>query len=523
MSTQPPVPEPAVPAVEAEVLPAVEAAGPMGAGPAAGIGAASLAGGDPRAGLTPDRVIALSARVGNLSVARMLAPPSLLQRDPAPAAAPAPPADKHALSGVDKGRLDNAKGLIDKAKANKDVALQALGAYSGEAPGLLNGLKSNADKNLAMHKAAAQKVNYIIGEAKEIAKIQEEVMMQIIGAALGGLGSGALEPLSEEVSQLGERLTEGVKELREFGIDALVEKSGAGAGAKGALGGGTGEATGPTIDEAGSEKELAFYKSFAALHGNSTRLLDTAVQVGKISEPIGKVTEAIAGVKDSGVTRSDYPLEKIDKDAATLESASRALAAAAPGVSSLLAELKDLSQRAILTAPKDDREVEKDIWKAWAAGLTVKDRDLMDLDKIENYLKRIGIWDELGIDIGSWFSGDEEGLATASAQAQAWIMEHRGEAVEFTRLQYGVSTIRIDGLRGSPDLPATLDPASPVHSWKVRAAIVGAKASGTIDSGVIAKTAGTKDTVAEYLLTHGHITVILRGYEDISGGLPSPD
>lgn len=92
MSTQPPGLEPPAPAVVPEVLPAVEAAGPVGAGPAAGLGAASLAGSDPRAGLTPDRVVALSARAGNVSVARMLTEGALLQRQgkPAPAPAPAP-------------------------------------------------------------------------------------------------------------------------------------------------------------------------------------------------------------------------------------------------------------------------------------------------------------------------------------------------------------------------------------------------------------------------------------------------
>jgi hypothetical protein len=503
-----------VPDVAPGVAPAAAGAGPIGAG----LSASALAG-DPRPGLDAGRVVALSARTGNAGLARMLAPAARLQREPQGA----PPAQKHALDADDRGRLDNAKGLIDRAKANKDVALKALDAYSSQAPGSLTTLKTNADKNLEMHKAAAQKVNYVIGEAKEIAKIQDEVLMAIVGAALGGLGSGALEPISEHVSQMGERLTVGVGELKEFGIGALVEKSGAGAGAQSAAGMGTGDASGPTVDESGSEKELAFYKSFSALHANSTRLLAVAVECGKIGEPIGKVTEAIAGMRDAGVTRADYPVAKLDKDAATLESASRALAAAAPGVTQLLADLKDLATRATLVAPKTALEVEKDIWKAWASGLTPKDRDLLDLDGIEKYLKRIGIWGELGIDIGDWFSDDEEGLATASALAQQWILEHRGEAVEFTRRSYGVSTVRIDGVRGSPDLPATLDPGSTVTAWKVKAAIVGAKATGDIDSGVIAKAGATKQTMAEYLLTHGHITVLLRGYEDLTEGVAAPD
>ena len=232
-------------------------------------------------------------------------------------------------------------------------------------------------------------------------------MMQIVGAALGGLGSEA--PGAPLRTGLPARRATRRSASRSFRSSASAWGSRSpapAAGAKGAMGMGTGDAAGPgaggnAVDDTGSEKELAFYKSFATLHGNSTRLLKTAVECGKISEPIGKVTEAIAGVRDAGITRSDYPVTKIDKDAASLESASRALAAAAPGVET--APRRPQGSRGA-HGPHGAQErrsrCEKEIWKAWAAGLTPKDRDLLDLDGIENYLKRIGIWAELGIDIG---------------------------------------------------------------------------------------------------------------------------
>ena len=73
MSTQSPGPEPAAaPEVELEVADAVEAPGLVGGAVGAGLGAAVFAG-DPRVGLDPARVLALSARAGNAGVARPLA------------------------------------------------------------------------------------------------------------------------------------------------------------------------------------------------------------------------------------------------------------------------------------------------------------------------------------------------------------------------------------------------------------------------------------------------------------------
>ncbi|MGD9570327.1 MAG: hypothetical protein AB7V62_00400 [Thermoleophilia bacterium] len=74
MSTQGPGTEQAVvPEAVPDVVPGVESPGAAGAGPlGAGLSAAALAG-DPRAGLTPGRVMALSARAGNARVARLLA------------------------------------------------------------------------------------------------------------------------------------------------------------------------------------------------------------------------------------------------------------------------------------------------------------------------------------------------------------------------------------------------------------------------------------------------------------------
>ncbi len=513
MGTRPPAQEPV-----AVTPPEVEAPVADGAAPAApgrvGQGAAAFAG-DPRPGLTPGAVVRLNAAAGNAAVARTLAAPLGIGREPA---------GKHATTGKDSARLDNARRLIDKARTQKDAALTALTAYSAGAPGALAALKENADKNLELHKAAGTRVNYIIGEAKAIAQLQEQVIMQIAGAALGGLAT-ALEPISEAASKGYQALSDAWGEMQSFGLGALTDATGAGGAAKGVMGMGTGGSSAGTGPDDGSGQQLSFYTSFAELQSRSTRLLGTAVQVAKVSEPIGKVDEAIRGVKDSGVTRGDYPVEKIDFDAATLESATRRLAAAAPTISSMLTDLASLRKQAEVSAPKDALEVEKELWIRWAASIDRTSTDLLDLDTIENHLKKLGIWDRLGIDRGDWFSDEEEALAVCSAKAQEMVLAHKGEAVEFSRGRFGFSTIKLDGIPGAPALPATLDPSSTVFTDKVKAVVIGAVTVGQVEEGLLK--GRSKESMAEWLLNNGYIRVILRSYEDLSGppaeGAPPPD
>lgn len=142
MSTQPPGPEPA-PEAEFDLVDAVEAPGLVGGAAGGGRGAAVLAG-DPRVGLTPNRVLALSGLAGNASMARMLAP--RVQRAP-PTAAPAPPAVtpvgqvKHTFTIPDK-KLGGAKDLgyaQAQFKVGGNVDLEITPVQAGTAPGAPSG------------------------------------------------------------------------------------------------------------------------------------------------------------------------------------------------------------------------------------------------------------------------------------------------------------------------------------------------------------------------------------------------
>jgi hypothetical protein len=477
--------------------------------------------------LNPSQVRALQRTAGNAVVAGLLVADRAprLTRQAVPAAAPAPAAaDRHKVTPADKTVLDNAKQLIDKAKVNKDGALKALSQYASQAPGHLAALKGNADKDLEQYKRVTQHVNYIISEAKEMAKIQDDVLMTIVGEALGGLGP-ILGHISGELAEKYESLKKAWEEAKEeFKLDEIYDKVKEAGG---------GEAPGePVGDVAG--KELEFYKLYSELQSHSTSILGVGVTIGKLSEPIGKVEDAIAGITDSGQTRGDYPLDKIQHEAAVLESSSRSLSAAASPITNMLGELKGTVDQAKASSPKDDKEAEKQIWKHWAASLREgTDFKTLDLDPIENYLKKIGIWKELGIDIGMWFSSEEQILAVGSARAQELVMNHR-EPVIFQPSAF--PKVRMDGIPGASEFSAHLDASSTVFSSKVRAVVIGAEtvgAEGALDTDILKQIGRNKDgsynadLIAEYLIRNGYVRVILRGYEDLSqenavpeGGVP---
>ena len=321
----------------------------------------------PGGSLTPGAVRALQASAGNAAVSRLIAVGGVrqptLSRQPAPAAAP--PAEHKTLSAADRKRLEDARQRVDVAKARKESTLDALTKYTNEAPKHLSKLKADADRNLEMYKGAANHVNFIISEAKEIAKVQDEVIGEIVGAALGGVGLVVAKiggKVKETYDHIKEKWELAKEHLEEYGLPDL-----AGAVKKGVAGEPAAE-TGPAISEPWAQ-ELEFYKSFAQLHANSTELLGVGVVVGRIGEPIGRVDEAIAGILNSGVTRTDYPIEHIEKDADSLETGANGLAKATERITGLLADLQSAVDQSKASMPKDDMEVEKKLWKSWAAGL----------------------------------------------------------------------------------------------------------------------------------------------------------
>ena len=83
--------------------------------------------------------------------------------------------------------------------------------------------------------------------------------------------------------------------------------------------------------------------------------------------------------------------------------------------------------------PAESR-VEQDIWIAWISRVT--DGDILDRDAIENHLLAIGVLGangRLGVDFGSWTSGDDEQAAITAAQRRRQELEDARSAQPSTR------------------------------------------------------------------------------------------
>ena len=109
---------------------------------------------------------------------------------------------------------------IDHAKVTKDIVLDALTQYSNQAPKQLNALKSSSDKVITQFKAMGQKVNFKIAEAKEIAKIRDEVIGSIAGLAIGAAGpvlAVGRDEIQEAVHEFKDGLTWGSKRRTKSG------------------------------------------------------------------------------------------------------------------------------------------------------------------------------------------------------------------------------------------------------------------------------------------------------------------
>ncbi len=415
------------------------------------------------------------------------------------------------LSEEDKERLDNAQQLIDKADGCKESATGALSGYAGAAPGALTSLKSTFDANLTMYKRAFDKVNQKITKAKEMEALKEEILTTIVGAALGQLGS--------VVAALGDAAKESYEAMK-AGYDALSAEFGMAfshAGAAPAAAGGD-AAAGVAAPWA---KELTFWKAYAGLQDKANGLLPMAVGLVKLAEPIGKVKEAIKGTMSAGKPRDDYPIEKIETDAAKLESGARAFGEAAPGVTGLTTQLQGAVAQASAAIPKSDSDLEKELWVRWAASLGPDKTNVLNVDGIQDYLQSIGVWGLLGINPGLWFSSEEEAIAVCSALAQTKVLEHKGAAVDISAID-GQCEITLPGL---PQLNAVVEGTSKVpdrHApeMKSRAVVIGARAAMQVTVDVLKKAGNSKEVVAEYLLKHQYVTAIVRIFEAVPEGAP---
>jgi hypothetical protein len=121
---------------------------------------------------------------------------------------------------------------------------------------------------------------------------------------------------------------------------------------------------------------------------------------------------------------------------------------------------------------------------------------------LEEYLTERGIFDRLGIDIGQWFSGDEEHLAVASARAVQRIMENRGSEVS-VRISGGFVQHDVTLPNLPAPLPAKLVSGGLAHGGRdavFRSVVVGAEKRISLDTKMLTQSSPNVAAVADYLL-----------------------
>ena len=212
----------------------------------------------------------------------------------------------------------------------------------------------------------------------------------------------------------------------------------------------------------------------------------------------------------------------IERDAGKLWHLSQGLTASGVRLTKTLADLDETLAQAQAATPQTDVEYEKQVWKNWIAGLGQgQDFKLLDLDVIENHLQRLGIWKELSIDRGAWFSDDEQILSVGSAKACEMVSAKK-ESVVFEAAG-GFATVQLSDLPGNPKIPARLDASSKIFTAKVNAVVINAETiapEGSLSTDILKQVEKTSDgsyktsSIAEYLLRNGYIRAVLRSYSD---------
>ena len=436
-----------------------------------------------------------------------------------------PTAQGKPLTANDKARLVNASQLLVKAKGNLDKTTTALQAYSKEAPTALAAIKESFDETVKVYKAQYKRVNDIIKKAKDIYQLQLQVLTAIIDQLSGPL-MGELTKITTKTTAAYGLLDAGEKAmidsmrsasaldaLKAFQADASKETAGQSDKPIDAIkdeakkkGGGATDGEGPS--DATDGMEIAFYKSYSSMQGRANKLLPVALGVAKLTGPLSEAATFVKVMSEDEKSRPDKSPQDVETDAANVWNGSQGIGGAAPSVTAALADLKAAAKQGAATKPKNDMEIQKELWVKWAAGLSPPNTDMLDLDVIEDHLKKIGIWDQLGIETGDWMSDKDEALAVVSAKAQAMVMEHKGAVVEVSNDYSGYTRVKLGDLG---TLPARFESAT--SGKRVKAVVVSASTMGPLDESILAPR--DKKTIAEKLISDGQVQVTLRAYEQI--------
>ena len=205
MSSHAPGPEHAAPATEVEFAPEAPDGPVPGPGRSIRRAGASALADDPRLGLSPESVLTLSAGAGNATVARLLAPEGMLQRQGKPAAPPQPATPPNGAPA--QAQLSGQQSVILSA-AILDVSNSFNQVYLTQKTGLDNLRRDLEKKN---EPGLAESVIWGLVDAAlggGVKKVTEVLVAKVSGLAVARLSG----PVTQAINQAGATLNAGTHE-----------------------------------------------------------------------------------------------------------------------------------------------------------------------------------------------------------------------------------------------------------------------------------------------------------------------
>jgi hypothetical protein len=443
----------------------------------------------------------------------------------------------HALSGEEQKDLEWARTVAKRASKNFDHAVGALGDYAETADETLEKIQSTFDGIATMTNKAYKQVNETIGKYQELEKIQSEVLSKVLGAVITGAGGvtgiaeqtgalGKLKAMNDHANYSWTRVTKaklqmsalqmaGDNPVKSGDMGGLVEggktvvDSGKELGSKATEGGGGG---GGGLAEPWV-KELAFYKSLTGLHKESTKLMKVAVGLAEVGKPIGTLERAILDVGKANKTDPAYPIARMKKDAQKYFEGTSDLADGVEHIPGLLADMKAVLAQ-LQGATSTQKQLEKELWIQWMSGMDGSDKALLATSGLRDYIRKAGVWTQLGIDPGTWFSDDEQSTVVCMANAQTKVLAHKGVTISPTNkivtTPFGNSEMLAVRLGDLPELPAKVVEGPKVPTY---AQVVGVEANREIDDKILEGVKG-KEAITERILKNRYLTVHLKGLKD---------
>jgi len=441
--------------------------------------------------------------------------------------------DDKTLTAADKAKLENGKAMLAKAAANITTVTSAIQSYAASLPAFA-AMKQMFENAKKVYSRAQNNVDRCIDKAVQVEATKDAVLATLLNAALGPVTDKLTKIYSDTNLAYYKLEAEDQATIRSMkaanslvalqNFDAEVSKDTAGgsdkAKDKAVDAGKEAAGQGPTPDApkaGGGPDKAEFYVQLEALRTKAETLPVLALAIGKLGAPLGAAGKEIEIMLRENKT--------VGKDAATVDTecahvwnGSQGLVGAAPGVQALGKEIHAMSLEMQAALPKNDQEIEKELWMKWAAGLDQSKLSLMNLTGVANRCKALGIWDQMGIDPTGFLSfDDDKALAVCSANAQAKVMAFKGTSVSVNLIDgHALEEITLGGL---PPLMAHVEGATKVRGQdspqvNATAVVIGATAAKPMDKAALDKAGrGNKERITEYLLRHGYIVVTLRVYD----------